>query len=165
MTGPHIEEITEEEAIQLAVEKDLQSAPSVSSVIEDINDGGQGSKYQNGSFQDRFQATNMPNGEIYAESLRNLSENPEMLRFVTLHIYLCFSICLVGYCFLLCLCARRLQIYSFSLPFHITKARLFMFWDYCLMKKFWDRVDVSSNIGTLVFILQMSVQEINITRS
>ena len=34
----------------------------------------------NGFFKDRVQATNVPNEEMYAESLRNLSENPDMLR-------------------------------------------------------------------------------------
>lgn len=79
--GPHIEEITEEEADQLTAKKDLQSAPLVTSVIGDISDGEQGSEEdQNGFFKDRVQATNVLNEEMYAESLRNLSENPDMLR-------------------------------------------------------------------------------------
>lgn len=78
--GLHIEEITEEEAVQLTDKKDLQSAPLVTSVIGDISDGEQRSEDQNGFFKDRVQATNVPNGEMYADSLRNLSENPDMLR-------------------------------------------------------------------------------------
>jgi tetratricopeptide (TPR) repeat protein len=78
--GPHIEEITEEEAVQLTAKKDPQSAPMVTSVIEDISDGEQGSEDQKGFSKDRFQAPNVPNGEMYAESLRNLSENPDMFR-------------------------------------------------------------------------------------
>ena len=35
---------------------------------------------QNGFFKDRFQATNVTNEEMYGESLRNLSKNPDILR-------------------------------------------------------------------------------------
>lgn len=78
--GPHVEEIIEEEAGQPTAKKDTQSAPMVTSVIEDVSDGEQGSEDQNGFSTDSFPATNAPNGEMYAESLRNLSENPDMLR-------------------------------------------------------------------------------------
>lgn len=78
--GPRIEEIIEEEAVQPTAEKYPQSAPMVTSVTEDVSDDEQGSEDQNGFSQDSFQATNVPNGQMYAESLRNLTENPDMLR-------------------------------------------------------------------------------------
>lgn len=78
--GPRIEEIIEEEAVQATAEKYPQSAPMVTSVTEDVSDDEQGSEDQNGFSRDSFQATNAPDGQMYAESLRNLTENPDMLR-------------------------------------------------------------------------------------
>lgn len=78
--GPRIEEIIEEEAVQPTAEKYPQSAPMATSVTEDVSDDEQGSEDQNGFSRDSFQATNAPDGQMYAESLRNLTENPDMLR-------------------------------------------------------------------------------------
>ncbi|GLJ31339.1 hypothetical protein SUGI_0628740 [Cryptomeria japonica] len=80
--GPRIEEITEEEAAVLTTKNEIkvpQSTPLVNSVSEHNNAGKQGSEDLNTFSTDRL-ANNAPSEDAYAETLRSLGENPDMIR-------------------------------------------------------------------------------------
>eukprot|EP00252_Welwitschia_mirabilis_P005576 TRINITY_DN1603_c0_g1_i1.p1 TRINITY_DN1603_c0_g1~~TRINITY_DN1603_c0_g1_i1.p1 ORF type:complete len:531 (-),score=140.97 TRINITY_DN1603_c0_g1_i1:407-1999(-) len=79
--GPVIEEITEEEAAEFS-EKIETSIPESDSenLVTTNNDDILESNKLNDSHASSSQGTDIPNEKIYAESLKNIADNPDMIR-------------------------------------------------------------------------------------